>query len=329
MAKSGSFTVSAGGRTSTISWSVGQPNYTGNYYPLTIKRTTTGGSVNSAYLYVYHYASSTSNPTTIIGGYNGASYSNTNLRVPSGGTISFSADITVGSSFNSVNRDFAVDVIDRSSVPTLSATSVTLGGSVTLTTNRKVSSFTHTITGGFSTSSLTDTLATNVGASTTLNFPVETFASKITNSSSGQYIIRTTTYSGSTSLGYKDNTITLNVPESYVDPDTGQTVTIAPKLSNLIITDIGDVLYGLGKYYNNRSRLSASCTETLSFSSPIKSRTLTFNGVSKTSETSPVNMDNTISVDSSTLPKAYTVELTVTDGRGRSASISGSIDVQN
>ena len=50
MAKSGSFTVSAGGRTSTISWSVGKPNYSGNYYPLTVKRTTTGGSVSSAYL---------------------------------------------------------------------------------------------------------------------------------------------------------------------------------------------------------------------------------------------------------------------------------------
>ena len=329
MAKSGSFTVSAGGRTSTISWSVGKPNYSGNYYPLTVKRTTTGGSVSSAYLSVYHYATSTSNPTVIVSMYKGASYSSTSLRVPSGGTISFSVDITVGSHYNSVNKDYAVDVIDRSSVPTLSATSVTLDGSVTLTTNRKVSSFTHKITGGFSTSSLTDTLATNVGDSTTLNFPVETFASKITNSSSAQYIIRTTTYSGSTSLGYKDKTITLNVPESYVDPDTGQTVTIAPKLSDLIISDIGDVLYDLGKYYNNRSRLSASCTETLSFSSPIKSRTLTFNGVSKTSATSPVNMDNTISVDSSTLPKTYTVELTVTDGRGRSASISGSIDVQN
>lgn len=329
MAKSGSFTVAAGGRTSTISWSVGQPNYSGNYYPLTVKRTTTGGSVSSAYLSVYHYATSTSNPTVIVNMHKGASYSSTSLRVPSGGTISFSVDITVGSHYNSINKDYAVDVIDRSSDPTLSATSVTLDGSVTLTTNRKVSSFTHKITGGFSTSSITDTLATDVGASTTLNFPVETFASKITNSSSGQYIIRTTTYSGSTPLGYKDKTITLNVPESYVDPDTGQTVTIAPKLSDLEISDIGDVLYDLGKYYNNRSRLSASCTETLSFSSPIKSRTLTFNGVSKTSATSPVNMDNTISVDSSTLPKTYTVELTVTDGRGRSASISGSIDVQN
>lgn len=329
MAKSGSFTVSAGGRTSTISWSVGQPNYSGNYYPLTIKRTTTGGSVSSAHLYVYHYASSTANPTVIVAGYNGASYSNTSLRVPSGGTISFSVDITVGSNYNSVNKDYAVDVIDRSSVPTLSATSVTLGGSVTLTTNRKVSSFTHKITGGFSTSSLTDTLAENVGDSTTLNFPVKTFASKITNSSSGQYIIRTTTYSGSTSLGYKDKTITLNVPESYVDPDTGQTVTIAPRLWYPTVTEIGDVLTHFEKYYNNRSKLSMSCNVELSFDSPIASYTLTFNGVTKTGTTLPVDMDNVISVDSSELPRTYPVTLTAVDGRGRSATVSTNIYVQN
>lgn len=329
MAKSGSFTISAGGRTSTISWSVGQPNYSGNYYPLTVKRTTTGGSVSSAYLSVYHYATSTSNPTVIVSMYKGASYSNTSLRVPSGGTISFSVDITVGNHYNSVNKDYAVDVIDRSSVPTLSATSVTLDGSVTLTTNRKVSSFTHKITGGFSTSSLTDTLATNVGASTTLNFPVETFASKITNSSSGQYIIRTTTYSGSTSLGYKDNTITLNVPESYVDPDTGQTVTIAPRLWYPTVTEIGDVLTHFEKYYNNRSKLSMSCNVELSFDSPITSYTLTFNGVTKTGTTLPVNMDDVISVDSSELPRTYPVTLTAVDGRGRSSTVSTNIYVQN
>lgn len=325
MALSGSVSVVQGSSRTTGSWSA-TPNYVNNSYSVTFTAVTVN-SVAPAY-------GNTNEVIVTVGGsviwdVDDRSF-NTSKTFTLSPNTSFNIKVWWGSSYARVPQEdsWTLPSIDRQSTVTLSSSDVTLGNSLTVSMQKKATSFTHKIQGGFSTSSLSD-LATNVDTSASINFPVKTYASSINNGTSKQYIIRVITYSGSTAVGQVDKTITLNVPESYVDPDTGETVQIAPKLSNMSIAERGDVLWHLGKFYNERSRISVDCDVELSFSSAIKSCTLTFNGISKTSTSIPIEMDDVISVDSSTLPRTYTVELTVVDGRDRTASISTDIYIQS
>lgn len=108
----------------------------------------------------------------------------------------------------SLSGNAVLDTIPRASTPTVSASSVQMGSAVTITTNRKASSFTHTLTYSFGGS--TGTIATGVGASYAWTVP--DLASKVNNATSGTCTITCQTYSGSTLVGSKTVTITLTVP---------------------------------------------------------------------------------------------------------------------
>ena len=98
--------------------------------------------------------------------------------------------------------------IASASAPTLSASSVTMGNTVTITTNRVNSSLTHDLTYSFG--GATGTIATGVGASYTWTVP--DLVSKISGKKSGTCTITCKTKSGSTVIGTKTVNITLNVP---------------------------------------------------------------------------------------------------------------------
>lgn len=100
--------------------------------------------------------------------------------------------------------------IARASVPTLSATSVKMGSTVKITTNRKSSSFTHDLSYTFG--GTTGTIKTGVGAEHTWNVP--DLASKCNNATSGTCTITCKTKSGSTTIGTKKVTLTLTVPSA-------------------------------------------------------------------------------------------------------------------
>ena len=119
--------------------------------------------------------------------------------------------------------------IPRASTPTLSSSSVTMGSSVTITTNRASSNFTHTLKYSFGNTS--GTIATGVGASYTWT-PPTSLASQITNKLNGTCTITCETYNGSTLLGTKTVTMTLSVPSASVPTlsassvEMGKSVTI-------------------------------------------------------------------------------------------------------
>lgn len=100
--------------------------------------------------------------------------------------------------------------IARASTPTLSATSVRMGDTLKITTNRKSSSFTHTIKCTFG--GTTTTIATGVGAS--YDWVVPEWSSRCNNSTSGTATITVTTYSGSTNVGSKSVNVTITVPSA-------------------------------------------------------------------------------------------------------------------
>ena len=146
--------------------------------------------------------------------------------------------------------------IASASVPTVSASSATMGNSVTITTNRKSTSLTHDLTYSFGTA--TGTIATGVGES--YKWTVPDLVSKISGKKSGTCTITCNTKSGSTVIGTKTVSITLNVPAassptvSASSVQMGNSVTITTnrkssgythKLTYKIGTQTGDIGTGI------------------------------------------------------------------------------------
>lgn len=114
-----------------------------------------------------------------------------------------SLNLTVGFSIDSGyaghcenSTGWQLTTIPRASQP--SATSGNIEENIVIYTNRKSSSFTHTLTYSFG--SLSGTIATGVGDSTTWTLP-STFYAQIPNAKSGTGTITCTTYNGSTQIG--------------------------------------------------------------------------------------------------------------------------------
>lgn len=133
-------------------------------------------------------------------------------------TIGFDFTTTYGNlSATSESTSWTLTTIPRKSNATLSSNTFNIGSSITLTTNRASSSFTHTVVLTFGSYSKT---YSNVGASQVIN--TSEFASnmyaQIPNSKSGTGTITTTTYSGSTNIGSSSINFTANAVESACKP---------------------------------------------------------------------------------------------------------------
>lgn len=113
-----------------------------------------------------------------------------------------------------VSATKSVDLYDipRVSEPTVSASSVKMGSAVTINTNRKADSLTHTLTYSFGGS--TGTIATGVGDS--YQWTVPDLASKISGATSGKCTITCQTYAGGTLVGSSSVDVVLTVPAASV-----------------------------------------------------------------------------------------------------------------
>lgn len=210
------------------------------------------------------------------------------------GSITASANITL-------------DSIPRAS--SVSAPNGTMGTALTLSIARASSSFTHTLTYAFgSTSGTIVTKTTSTSVSWT---PPLSLASQIPNTTSGVYTITCTTYNGSTSVGSKTCTLTLSVPAS-----------VKPTITSLTAARIdGDVPSSWGIYVQTKSKAKLAINGAAgSYGSTIKSYSISGGGYSGTASTLTTGFLNT----SGTI----TFTATVTDSRGRvSAAATVSITV--
>lgn len=103
-----------------------------------------------------------------------------------------------------ISATVTLSSIATASVPTVSASSVVMGKTVTITTNRKSSALTHTLT--YKVGEKTGTIASGVGASYTWTVPW------FLNIKSSDCTITCKTYSGSNLLGTKTTSLTINAP---------------------------------------------------------------------------------------------------------------------
>lgn len=198
-----------------------------------------------------------------------------------------------------------VDWQEPATQPSLSASTVEMGKSVTINTPAVSSAYRHTLRYAFGGAS--GTIATGIASSVSWTPPVS-LANQIPSATAGSGTIYCDTYSGSTFLGTKSVSITLTVPGSVV-PSAGT-------LSAALAEDTsGTGLYvkGMGKAKLTLSGASGA------YGSSITSYTITGGGWSATNG----------ALTTGTLASAgnITFTATVTDSRGRKASTTRTISV--
>lgn len=210
------------------------------------------------------------------------------------GTMTASASVTL-------------DTIPRAS--TVTAGSGTLGTSQNLTVTKAATAFTHTITYKCGTAS--GTICTKSSATTVAFTPPLTLAAQSTTSTTVSITLTIKTYNGNTELGSNTATFNASIPSS-VKPS----VTVE-------LSDPQGYASQYGGYVQGQSQLKIELTTTTAHGSAIKSYEVKVTQGS----TSTLLTTNGGTVE---LPNegTYNVDITVTDGRGRSGTASGSVTVQ-
>lgn len=226
------------------------------------------------------------------------------------GTRNFTAYVEAGIYTWAVNctgsKSFTLDVIPGPSVPTVSASSVDMGGKVTINTNRENTSLTHDLAYSFAGGAYVS-IATGVGASYAWTTP--DLASSIPNTTSGTVTIRCITKSGTATIGTKTVTMTLKVPTSVVP--TISAVTIAEATAGLAAQ--------FGAYIQNKSTLTVKTTAAGAKGSTISSYKIAVQGMPYTGAE--------ITTEVLALSGTHNLVATVTDSRGRTASKTFTISV--
>ena len=223
-------------------------------------------------------------------------------------TLATSARIT-HDQFSSSNQSYsqALTTIPRATTPTLSASSVNMGSSITINMARASGSFDHTLTYKFG--SATGTIGSDLETSKAWTVPLS-LASQIPNGTSGTCTITCKTYNGSTLIGTKTASFTAKVPSSVVPSISAQTISEAES----------GLAAQFGAYVQNKSQAKVAITAAGSYSSTIKTYKTTVAGKSYTG--------STITSGVLTSSGSVTISTTVTDSRGRTATKSSTITVQ-
>lgn len=202
----------------------------------------------------------------------------------------------------------ALNTIPRATTPTLSASSVYMGDTLTISLPRASSSFTHSLTYRFAGATIArGTIASNVGTSYTWTVP--DLASHIPASTFGTLSVSCTTNNGSTQVGSATVICTAKVPASVVPTISAATFTEATS----------GVAAQFGAFVKGKSTVKAAITAAGVKGSTIKAVSSTLQGktYSGTSWTSDA------------LAKAGTLAVvtTVTDTRGRTAKKTTNLTV--
>ena len=187
----------------------------------------------------------------------------------------------------------------------MTASNGTLGTAQTLTVTRYDSSFTHTIT--YKCGSASGTVATKSSSTSISWTPPLDLAKQAPSATTVSITFTITTYTGSTSIGTNTKTISCSIPAS-VKP----TVTMAVSDSEGYAATYGGYVQGLSKF-------KVVLTASGSYGSSIKAYKTTAEGNTYTA----ASFTTAVIASSGTL----TINVTVTDSRGRTATTSQSVTV--
>ena len=308
MAKSGIITTNEShGRSVKLSWSLSSQSVENNQSTLSWSITGAGSAsgwvMTGGFKAVINgttvYSTSTD---TRIQLYNGTSVASGTTKIThnADGTKSFSLSIEAGVYTYAVSvtasGTHTLDTIPRAS--TVSATNANMGSASTITITRASSSFTHTLTYSFG--STTGTIVSKTTSTSVSWTPALTLANQIPNAVSGTCTITCDTYNGSTKIGSKTCTLTLTVPTS-----------VKPTMTSVTATRVdGDVPAAWAIYVQNKSKATVKINGAAgAYGSTISSYSISGGGYSSTAS----------SFTTGFLTSSGTITFTakVTDSRGR------------
>lgn len=189
-----------------------------------------------------------------------------------------------------------LNTIPRAS--SVSATNVNMGSATKIAISRASSSFTHTLTYKFGSS--TGTIVSKTTSTSVSWTPAISLANQIPKAVSGSCTITCDTYSGSTKVGSKTCTLTLTVP-----------ATVKPTITSLGITKVdGTVPTDWGIYVQSKSKATLTINgATGSYGSTISSYSISGGGFSST--------ESSFTTGFLTTSGTITFTAKVTDSRGR------------
>lgn len=228
-----------------------------------------------------------------------------NVSNKTSGNTKLSINLYSGSG-ESRDKTYSYDlaVSPAASIPTAEASSVELGGSVKIYTNRRDNTFYHRIGCKFGSYSHwgKDIFDDDIAQAWFLFSPPVSLASEIPNATSGTCTIYLTTYSDAACTRQvgdtQSMTLTLTVPAS-----------VKPAVSAALSDEAG-YLGTFNDYVQGKSRLKLNATASQAYGSQIKSYTFIVDGKTTASTSNEVTVD---------LLSAGTISVIVrvTDGRGR------------
>lgn len=225
----------------TAYWTYGSWNATGNCYgSVTIDGTK------------YSYSGITFNTSATTSGSKTIMTKTVNVSHDSDGskTLKCSSSFYTGVSSGTVStsKSATLTTIPRATTPTLSASSVNMGSSVTISLPRASSGFTHNLAYKFGSESTYTSIATGVGTSYSWTVPDE--ATSIPSATSGQFTIRVQTVSDESVIGTTYAYLTGKVPSSVVPA--------APTLTHQEATS--GLAAQFGAYVQSKSALKVTVT---------------------------------------------------------------------
>lgn len=222
---------------------------------------------------------------------------------------SFTSGVGLGNA--SVSGTFTGTTIPRATTPSVSPKTVALGSAVTISTPRASSAFTHRLYYRIGSGSWVS-IATGVGTSYSWTVP-KSIASSFPSATSGGLTIRCITYNGSTQIGdAKTTSLTVTIPNtSEFKPAVG-TVSVSEAVQ-AVTTAFGS------RYVQSLSQLNISISAAGAYGSTIRSYSTSVDGVTYNSSAFTTNVINGSG--------SLTVKTTVSDSRGRTATVTKTINV--
>ena len=168
-----------------------------------------------------------------------------------------------------LSKTLTLDTIPRATTPTLSASSIDMGGSLTISCPRASSSFTHDLAYKYGSGSYVS-IATGVG--TSRSWTVPDLASAVPSATSLTVTVRCITKSGSTTIGTKTVTFTAKVPTSVVP--TVSSVSVSEATAGLA-AQFGAYIQGKSKAKVSISASGAKGSTITEYSATLQGKTYT------------------------------------------------------
>ena len=231
-------------------------------------------------------------------------------------TLTGSAKCAIaGSVINSSLSGYSVALPTIARASSFSVSGNTMGSPITIKISKASSSFTHTLTWKFG--DKTGTIDKQKTSKSSIEWePPISLASQIPDATSGSGTISCTTYNGETKIGQKSISFTLKVPSNIV-----------PSISSFVASIASTKPANCGLYVKNHSTVRWDVSASGAYNSTIKKCVISGQNLSYTSTKS----SNSYSATSSTLTIAgkKTYKVTVTDSRGRTASTTRDITIED